>query len=91
MEHENARLKAKLSRHFALVKAAEAERDDLRDAVLRLIEKGRFSFWRRFWSAFVYPVVLIVEASSDYSKWPRSQIQLSSLSGSLFVGHVLTP
>jgi len=40
VERENARLKAQLNRYLAVVKAAEAERDDLRDAVLRLIEKG---------------------------------------------------
>jgi chromosome segregation ATPase len=40
VERENARLKAQLNRYLAVVKAAEAERDDMQDAVLKLIEKG---------------------------------------------------
>lgn len=40
VEHENARLKAQLHRYHAVVKAAEAERDDMQDAVLKLVEKG---------------------------------------------------
>ena len=40
VERENARLKAQLDRYLAVVKAAEAERDDMQDAVLKLIEKG---------------------------------------------------
>jgi hypothetical protein len=51
VERENARLKAQLTRYVAVVKAAEAERDDLRDAVLRLIEKGVFESY----FSFVYP------------------------------------
>jgi len=40
VERENALLKAQLNRYLAVVKAAEVERDDMQDAVLRLIEKG---------------------------------------------------
>jgi hypothetical protein len=40
VERENARLKAQLNRYLAVVKAAEVERDDMQDAVLKLIEKG---------------------------------------------------
>jgi len=40
VEHENALLKAQLHQYLAVVKAAEAERDDMRDAVLKLVEKG---------------------------------------------------
>jgi len=39
VEHENAHLKAQLHRYLAVVKAAEAERDEMQDAVLKLIEK----------------------------------------------------
>ena len=40
VERQNAFLKAQLNRYLAVVKAAEEERDDMQDAVLKLIEKG---------------------------------------------------
>lgn len=41
MVQTNRRLKDKLRRYSAIVKSAELERDDMRDAVLKLVEKGR--------------------------------------------------
>ena len=89
VERENSRLKAQLNRYLAVVKAAEAERDDMQDAVLKLIEKGE-SVGQNSTLANIIPmsIVLTVEISSDYSKWPRSQMQLSSLSGSSFVTNI---
>lgn len=40
MAQTNKRLKNKLLRYSAIVKMAELERDDMRDAVLKLVEKG---------------------------------------------------
>jgi hypothetical protein len=40
MAQTNRRLKDKLARYSAIVKTAELERDDMRDAVLKLVEKG---------------------------------------------------
>ena len=40
MTQTNKRLKDKLLRYSAVVKMAELERDDMRDAVLKLVEKG---------------------------------------------------
>ena len=40
MAQANKRLKDKLLRYSAVVKMAELERDDMRDAVLKLVEKG---------------------------------------------------
>lgn len=40
MAQTNKRLKDKLLRYSAVVKTAELERDDMRDAVLKLVEKG---------------------------------------------------
>jgi hypothetical protein len=40
MEQTNKRLNDKLLRYSAVVKMAELERDDMRDAVLKLVEKG---------------------------------------------------
>ena len=40
MTQTNKRLKDKLFRYSAVVKMAELERDDMRDAVLKLVEKG---------------------------------------------------
>ena len=40
MAQTNKRLKDKLLRYSAVVKMAELERDDMRDAVLKLVEKG---------------------------------------------------
>ncbi|KAJ3507691.1 hypothetical protein NLJ89_g6165 [Agrocybe chaxingu] len=59
LAQDRERLKAKVRRYAEVVTTAEEERDDMRDAVLKLIEK--------------------VEISNDYSKWPHSQISLSSL------------
>jgi hypothetical protein len=43
------RMKKQLQRYTDVVKSAESERDDMRDAVFKLIEKGRGSFmsWYR--------------------------------------------
>ncbi|KAF9480384.1 hypothetical protein BDN70DRAFT_877644 [Pholiota conissans] len=54
-----ASMQARLDEYIKVVREAELERDDMRDAVLKLVEK--------------------VEASNDYSSWPHSGIQLSSL------------
>ncbi|CAA7269855.1 unnamed protein product [Cyclocybe aegerita] len=59
LARDRERLKAKIHRYAEVVRLAEEERDDMRDAVSKLIEK--------------------VEISNDYSKWPHSQIYLSSL------------
>lgn len=40
MTQTNKRLNDKLLRYSAVVKMAELERDDMRDAVLKLVEKG---------------------------------------------------
>ena len=40
MAQINKRIKDKLLRYSAVVKMAELERDDMRDAVLKLVEKG---------------------------------------------------
>ena len=40
MAQTNKRLKDKLLRYSSVVKTAELERDDMRDAVLKLVEKG---------------------------------------------------
>ena len=40
MVQTNRRLKDKLRRYGSIVKSAELERDDMRDAVLKLVEKG---------------------------------------------------
>jgi len=40
VEHEIARLNAQLQRHLAVFEAAEVDRDEMRDAVLKLVEKG---------------------------------------------------
>lgn len=40
MAQTNRRLKDKLHYYSAAVKTAELERDDMRDAVLKLVEKG---------------------------------------------------
>lgn len=42
MAQTNNRLKDKLLRYSAVVKTAELEKDDMRDAVLKLVEKGGF-------------------------------------------------
>ena len=41
MAQTNKRLKDELLRYSAVVKTAELERDDMRDAILKLVEKGR--------------------------------------------------
>ncbi len=41
VEADRHRLKVKLQQYLEFVKSAELERDDMRDAVIRLIEKGR--------------------------------------------------
>lgn len=41
MAQTNRRIKDKLDRYSAIVKAVELERDDMRDAILKLVEKGR--------------------------------------------------
>jgi hypothetical protein len=43
------RLSAKLDRYVDFVQAAEVERDDLRDAVIQLVEKGGFRFSNVSW------------------------------------------
>jgi len=42
MTEEITALRAKLSRYVSRVKEAEAERDDMREAVVELVEKGGF-------------------------------------------------
>lgn len=41
MTRENARVRTQLQRYKDVARAAKAERDDMKDAVLQLIEKGR--------------------------------------------------
>ena len=41
VEEDRHRLTGKLQQYLEFVKSAELERDDMRDAVIRLIKKGR--------------------------------------------------
>lgn len=43
VEEDRHRLTGKLQQYLEFVKSAELERDDMRDAVIRLIKKGRLS------------------------------------------------
>ena len=84
------RLSDKLDLYVDVVKAAEIERDDLKDAVLQLVEKGgsgsfvlrrgivkmsAYSYRDSFNHSFV------VELSNDYGLWPHSRIQIASHAG----------
>lgn len=83
MAQTNKRLKDKLLRYSAVVKMAELERDDMRDAVLKLVEKGGSrgsTNYNNFKST-----CFVVELSNDYSMWPHSQIRLSSLAGLIII------
>lgn len=60
-----------LKRYVGVVRSAEVERDDMRDAVMKLVEK--------------------VQVSNDYSTWPHSRMQLSSLAGRLLPSPPSTP
>jgi hypothetical protein len=81
MAQTNRRLKDKLVRYSAVVRTAESERDDMRDAVLKWVEKGGS---RGFIDTTILKYLLfVVRLSNDYSMWPHSQIRLSSLAGSM--------
>lgn len=45
LEEEIARLKEQLYRYSHFVKEAKEERDDMRDAVMKLVEKGSVLLW----------------------------------------------
>jgi hypothetical protein len=82
-------LREKLDEYIKVVRAAELERDDMRDAVLKLVEKGVLRFqagrmgfaWLYHYSFALLHAFVVVETSNDYRTWPHSQIRLSSLAG----------
>lgn len=90
-----------LRRRLALLETTlqniENERDDLKDAVLRLVERGGWGQIVLFGagrlgvrchsSSYSY-CALVVEMSNDYSNWPRCRIQVA---GSLAVAPAPLP
>ena len=54
VEGDRNRLKVKLQQYSEFVKSAELERDDMRDAVIRLIEKGRLRLSWNFTSQGIW-------------------------------------
>lgn len=72
------RLSKKLDQYLDFVRSVEAEKDDLRDAVTRLVEKGEPFVC--FFSILVHSF-LIVEISNDYSLWPHSRMRSTCLVG----------
>ena len=85
MAQTNKRLNDKLLRYSAVVKMAELERDDMRDAVLKLVEKGGSRSSARM-AILIHP--FLVELSNDYSLWPHSQMRLSRLAGLIIITSV---
>ncbi len=75
-------MKMKLQQYVDNVESAKWERDDMGDAVMKLVEKGvsRVQIVNRLNSSASYAVKI----SNDYSEWPHSQIYLSSLAGMQF-------
>lgn len=85
------RLKGRLNRYGDIAQVAELERDDLRDAVIQLVEKGgswTFCFGEYAVRDTIYLTRAavsssVVEMANDYTSWPRSRIELTSYLGLL--------
>lgn len=81
---------AKLRRYIDVVQAAEVERDDLRDAVMKLVVKGAFLFFflRCINTGGKVEECFVVESeNNDFKTWPRSYMQVTSLLGGLSSEH----
>lgn len=79
----------KLRRYMDTVQAAEIERDDLRDAVMKLVMKGGHMSTQEDRSRRVYTFLdliltfrsIVESGNDDFNSWPRSQMHVSSLLG----------
>ena len=78
LSQERDKFKLKSKQHLEALKLAQLDRDDMRDVVLRLIEKGGCGAASTVSYMFSFA---LVETSNDYSKWSHSQFVVSSLAG----------
>lgn len=85
------RLSEKLDRYIEFTRVAEVEKDDMREAVSLLVEKGRSRssiFMDNRWDTCACLLARgyssVVELSNDYSLWPHSRIRCTDATGSWF-------
>jgi len=78
LSQESDKFKLKSKQHLEALKLAQLDRDDMRDVVLRLIEKGGCGAASTVSYMFSFA---LVETSNDYSKWSHSKFVVSSLAG----------